>query len=192
MPTQVVDISSQIDQYGLETVGGTSSSTFGGQTVALPKSKGPAYMASNGQINVQLSHAGLSTATTGAETTIAQYSIPAGSFDIVGRGVMIEAWGTATFASGTAVAKLYFGSVGTTVGTLATTNFWWAAITIWKDGSSSQNGFFQSTVSTTHQGTSALSQTETDTAAIIVKVTANQSAVANAIKVNGFVVSGFN
>lgn len=190
MPVKQVAADHQLDQTFLETVGGTSSSLFGGQTNNLGYNG--ALMAANGQINVQLSHAGASTATTGAETTIFTYSLPAGSLDVVGRGLFIEAWGNATFASGTAVAKLYFGSVGTTVGTLATTNVWWAGITIWKDAASSQNGFFQSSVATTHQGSSLLSQTETDTAAIVLKVTANQSAVASAIKVFGFVVTGFN
>lgn len=195
MPVQVNDVSQQIDQQGLETVGGTSSSTFGNAKQTALKQiglSGTALMAGAGNINVQLSHAGAATATTGAETTIFTYSLPANSLDVVGRGVVITAWGSATFASGTAVAKLYFGSVGTTVGTLATTNVWWAQIEVFKDAASSQNGVFQSSVATTHQGTSLLSQTESDTAAIVIKVTANQSAVASAIKVFGFTVAGMN
>ena len=191
MPIQQVDTAHQLDQFGLETVGGTSSSQFGGQTTNVGKGNA-VYMSANGQLNVQLNHAGASTATTGAETTIFSFTLPANTLDVVGRGLSIQSWGSATFASGTAVVKIYFGSVGTSVGTLATTNNWWGQIEIWKDAASSQNGIFQSTISTTHQGTSLLSQTETDTAAIVIKVTANQSAVANAIKVNGFQVVGLN
>lgn len=191
MPVNQVDTAHQLDQFGLETAGGTSSSQFGGQTTNVGKGSA-IYMAANGQLNVQLSHAGASTATTGAETTIFSYVIPAKTLDVVGRGVSIQAWGNATFASGTAVVKLYFGSVGTSVGTLATTNPWWSQIEIWKDAANSQSGIFQSTVSTTHQGTSVLTQTETDTSAITIKVTANQSAVANAILVFGFQVVGLN
>lgn len=191
MPTGINAPGNQLDQYFLETLGGTSSSQFGGATTNLNRGQA-ILMSSGGNLNVQLSHAGLSTVTTGAETTLASFTLPANTLDVVGRGVQVQIWGSATFASGTAVAKLYFGSVGTSVGTLATTNPFWAELTVFKDGASSQNGSFQSTVSTTHGGTSLLSQTETDTAAIVLKVTANQSAVASAIKIFGFVVTGFN
>lgn len=185
-----VDQSHQLDQTNLETVGGTSSSQFGGQT-RQPAAQ--TLMASGGQMFNTIASAGISyAATTGAELTVASFSLPANTLDIPGRCVVIQAWGSATFASGTCVVKLYFGSVGTTVGTLATTNVWWAQIQIWKSGSSTQSGFFQSSVATTHQGSSILTQTESDTAAIVMKVTANNSAVANAAVVNGFVIEGFN
>lgn len=191
MPTNVNGPGNQTDQYFMETLGGAHSAQFGGATTGLNRGQA-SLMALNGNLNTQLSHTGFTTATTGAETTLASFSLPASTLDVVGRGVQITVWGSATFASGTAVAKVYFGSVGTTVGTLATTNPFWAQLTIYKDAASSQNGTFQSIVNTAHKGMVALSQTETDTAAIVLKVTGNQSAIASAIVVNGFVVQGFN
>lgn len=194
MPTQQVDQSSQLDQFGLETVGGTSSSQFAGQTTAIGRPNA-VYMASNGQIltNLVEGSTGIAySATTGSELTVVTYTLPAKTLDVSGRGIVITAWGSATFASGTCVVKMYFGSVGTSVGTLATTNPWWGQINIWKASSNKQTGYIQSTISTTHQGSTILNQTETDTSTITIKITANNSAVANAAVINGFTIEGLN
>lgn len=191
MPIKLLSASTQVDDYNLERVGGTHSFAFGGQTTNLHPST-QTLMSTDGTILATLSHAGLSTVTTGAETTLATFTLPAGTLDAVGRGINIQVFGSATFASGTAVVKVYFGSVGTTVGSLATTNVFNANLTIWKDAASSQTGIFTSSVATTAQTPVLLSQTETDTASIVLKVTGNQSAVASAIKINGFIITGYN
>lgn len=191
MPVKQTDPSGQIDSAFLEQVGGTQSFQFGGQTTNVRQGAWT-LGAAMGSISTQVSSTGFTTATTGAETTIVSFSLPAKTLDVVGRGILITVWGTSTFASGTSVVKVYFGSVGTTVGTLATTNAFYAELYAFKTGSSTQTGVFNTTANTTSAAPLVLTQTESDTAAILIKVTGNTSAVASAVAINGFIVTAFN
>jgi hypothetical protein len=86
---------------------------------------GTATVLAEGNINRQISSAGISPGATGADNVLAVFSIPANSFDISGRGVGITAQGKFGATANNKDIKIIFNPstavVGSTVGTGGTT-----------------------------------------------------------------------
>lgn len=92
------------------------ASFVGGTTQVLP---------TDGNLNVQISSAGISPGATGADNVLAVFSIPAGSFSAAGKMVTITANGSFANNGDTKTVKIIFNPatavVGSTVGTGGTT-----------------------------------------------------------------------
>lgn len=144
----------------------------------------------------------------GADTTadtLAQAILPANIFDIVGRCVTVQAFGTVSATSATKTVAFTFGAgINQSIVQFTTTNGgqWQFYAQIFKTGANTQTMMIQADAG----GTTAsilgltggralliLTATETDTAAITMKVT-GQSSVATAGLVNcaGFICDGYN
>lgn len=86
---------------------------------------GLAYMGQSGNINVQISSAGVSPGATGADNVLAAFVLPANCFDQAGRGLTITAQGKFVSGAGTKDIKIIFNPatavVGSTVGGGGTT-----------------------------------------------------------------------
>jgi hypothetical protein len=109
------------------------------------------------------------------EDTLFTFALPANAFDIAGRTLQITAAGSLATNAHSKTAKLYFGS-----SIVATTG--------------AQTGFYSPIVGTTHGGISLpIAGTETDTAAITIKVTGQTgTAAANDVVLNSLIIEALN
>jgi hypothetical protein len=160
--------------------------------------KSGASMAGGGCISAQLSNAGIGNGADTTADTLFSVSLPANVFDIVGRSLQFFAWGSVTASSATKTVAFAFGSSITTsvAYTTTQTGAWALDVNLWKTGASAQGGFaLMDTIgaTTTRNVTVFTAGTETDTAAIVAKIT-GQSSVGTAgyVLCNGFVVYGYN
>lgn len=141
-----------------------------------------------GQISAQVSAAGIGNGADTTEDTLFTFSLPANSFDKVGRGVSIFAAGSLANNAHTKTVKVYFGTgivftvIAATTGNVA----WQAILNVFRSSiAKTQVGQGCAAVGATHSGVSAiLPGAEDDTAAITIKVT-GQTATANASDVVG-------
>lgn len=148
-----------------------------------------------GALNKQLSVAGAGNGADTTEDTLFTYSLPANSLGAVGNEVDIEAWGSVTATSATKTVKVYFGTTVTQTLTWTTTQTgaWGVLMQVFKQAASVQLAItkFDSLGATITRSVAVINNgSETDTAAIVLKVT-GQSTVgtANTVLCNGFVVS---
>jgi hypothetical protein len=194
MPGSVTVVSGLIErQLGRGVVASSALQRMG---------KGGALMAGGGNIFVGASAAGVGNGADTTEDTLFTVTLPPNSLDVVGRQIMIEAYGSIAATSATKDAKIYFGSTqlaganfhATTTGT----GIWLLNAIITKTGSNAQTCLVQMDT-TLPAGTLARSvnvptaPTETDTAGIVIKVTGQSSvATANLVLCNMFTVSGWN
>jgi len=168
--------------------------------------KGAAQMAGGGCLAANLSVAGFgNTADTGPDT-LTSLILPPNTFDLVGRNLEIQAWGTTL---GTVATR----SVGVTWGmspgsasivagpmtlTTSVVNNWLIVLTVFKQASNVQIGFATYELSAAGAAVSRIMNnytagSEVDTAAIIIGVTASVStSTANSVLCNGLAVYGFN
>ena len=145
----------------------------------------------------------------GADTTadtLASVVIPARTFDIVGRCITLQAWGNVTATSATKTVSFSFGaSLTQSIVQFTTTNTgqWQVWIQLFKTGANTQMALFQADAGGTTASLLGLSGgralnistagTETDTAAITMKITGQSSvATANTVTCQGFIVDAFN
>jgi hypothetical protein len=157
-----------------------------------------------GNINVQVSSAGIQPGATGADNVLAAYTIPAYSFDNFGRGIWIEAAGSFGATGNNKRIKLIvnpasaivgstIGAGGTTIadtGTVATNgNGWFLAAAVFKygtGGANTQIGIHQQAL--VGAASSALVApsliTATESGAIMVAVTGNATTAASDIVFN--------
>ncbi len=79
-----------------------------------------ALMSAEGNINRQISSAGVSPGGLAADNVVAVYALPAGSFDVLGRGISITAQGSIVSSANAKRTKIIFNPttavVGSTVG----------------------------------------------------------------------------
>jgi hypothetical protein len=124
------------------------------------------------------------------EDTLATYSLPANALDKANRGIFIYAWGTYANNTNTKAANLYFGSEKITAATGNNTN-WALEMTVGKVAANSQVMSMQNITGSTHGGVNNTTGAETDTAAIVIKVTGQNStsATANSIVLKGMYVT---
>lgn len=97
------------------TNGGTNPSnevTQFGQSSAL--------MAEEGNINRQISTAGVQPASTGADIVLAVYSLPANAFDVAGRGINVQAAGSSVNNGNTKRMKIIYNATTAVVGQAVT------------------------------------------------------------------------
>ena len=88
------------------------------ETVAFGSSTG--LMAAEGNINRQISSAGVTPGATGADNVLAVYSLPASAFDVLGRGLGITAQGSFGATSNTKRVKIIFNATTAVVGSTVT------------------------------------------------------------------------
>jgi hypothetical protein len=162
--------------------------------------KGGALCAGGGNIFVGASSAGIGNGADTTEDTLFTVSIPAGTLDLVGRQILIEAYGNMTATSATKDARIYFGSTSLTTafhGTTNQTGIWSINALITKTGPNAQSSFIAVDYTIGSPSNPRVSvilpMTEVDTAPIIIKVT-GQSTVgtANTVTCNVLAVSGYN
>jgi hypothetical protein len=176
-----------------------------GKTVASSSAlqrfgKGGGLMAGGGNIFVGVSAAGIGNGADVTEDTLFAVSLPPNSLNIVGRQVLIEAYGSVSATSATKDARIYFGSTSLTTafhGTTTQSGIWCVSALITKAGPNSQSAFvaLDYTIGSpaVPRVSTILSPTEADTAGIIIKVTGQSSvATAGLVTCNLLCVSGFN
>lgn len=162
-----------------------------------------------GNLATQPSGGGTSLTTTGnifeffgsvgngadtTEDTLKTFSLPANALDQINRGVYIYAWGSYGNTPGTKAAKLYFGSTSLAAATGQNTG-WALEFVIGKSAANTQQISGQQIVGTVHGGvTNTANASNTDTAAIVIKLTGQNSTSANAntIVLNGMYVQFMN
>jgi hypothetical protein len=173
---------------------------------------GTATVLAEGNINRQISSAGVQPGATGADNVLAVASIPASSFDISGRGIGITAQGSFAATANNKRVKLIFnpatavvgstvGAGGTTVadtGTVATSGGGWSVqANVFKyggNGSNTQIGLHQQA-----QIGSAVAAllapsliTATESGAILVAVTGNATTATSDIVFNFLELNAMN
>lgn len=158
---------------------------------STPPSAGGASTSPNGNVFAFVGSVGNGADTT--EDTLKSFALPANALDIAGRGVHIYAWGSFANNTNTKHAKLYFGSEVLSTG--SGNNVSWS-LEMWamKSASNAQRLSGQPIVGTTHGGVNNQTGAETDTAAITIKVTGQDSTSANAsaIVLNGMFIEFMN
>lgn len=150
-----------------------------------------AQRAFNGS-SVQLSTTGIGNGADATEDTLFSYSLPAGALAIAGEGLSLFAFGSLANNAHNKTVKLYFGATVFSLGTVSTAAAsWWAKATVYKVSSSHQLVVFDGMIGATAIATSVVASTETDTAAIVIKVTGQSgSSAANDVVANGLTASG--
>jgi hypothetical protein len=158
-----------------------------------------ALMAGGGNIFVGCSQAGIGNGADTTEDTLFSVSIPAGAFDIVGRQIMIESYGSITAQNATKDARIYFGTTSLTsafhVAAATTSGAWSLVALITKTGANQQTGWvsLDYSIGAATRVSVVISPNEVDTAPIVVKVTGQTSAGgAGVVLCNMLTVSGYN
>jgi hypothetical protein len=172
---------------------------------------GVATVLAEGNINRQISAAGIQPGATGADNVLAIYSIPASSFDSVGRGIGITAQGSFGATANNKRIKLIFNATaaivggtvsgGTTIadtGTVATNGGGWSVqANVFKyggSGSNTQIGLHQQ--AQIGNAVAALLApsliTATESGPILVAVTGNATTAASDIVFNFLEVNAMN
>lgn len=160
--------------------------------------KGAALCAGGGNLASFVSQAGIGNGADTTEDTLFTGSLPPNSMDVVGREMSIQAWGNISATSATKTARVYWGStvLATIQATTTQTGVWIVNATIIKTGANAQTACVA--IDTSISGSlvrtaSILSPNETDTAAIVMKVTGQVTAGgAGIVTCNGFVPAGYN
>lgn len=126
-----------------------------------------------------------------AEDTLMTYTLPAATLTATNMGIRVTAWGVTANNADTKTLKFYFGSVvESSALTASIAGRWWTQATILKTGASTQD-VIQALVggATSLADANFAALTETDTAAIIIKLTGTASAAnANDIIQEGMVI----
>ena len=169
--------------------------------------KSAAQAAAGGSIYSNLSVAGIGNGADVTADVLMSCSLPANIFDIFGRCITLQAFGTVAATSATKTVAFVWGggSLSQSICQYTTTNTgtWQVYVQLFKQASNVQIALFQAdatgTVATllgSASGRSTLLNTggsETDTAAITMSITGQcNSSVANVVKCNGFIVDGYN
>lgn len=159
--------------------------------------KGGALAAGGGQISVQLSAAGVGNGADTTEDTLFTVTLPPNTLSLPGQCISLLAWGSITATSATKNAKLYFGSsIAVPVTYLTTTTgSWQIYMMVFKVSANVQTALTEadSVGAATSRNVTVTAGSETDTAAIVCKVTGQTTAGgANVVTANGFQVCGMN
>ena len=149
----------------------------------------------NTALSKQFSVAGVGNGADTTEDTLFTYTLPANALAAVGNEIDILAWGTVAATSATKTVKVYFGTsiVPSAVYTTTQTGTWAISLTVFKQAASVQIALAEIDAigATTARAVSDLNGSETDTAAITIKVTGQSSVgTANLVLCNGLTVAG--
>jgi hypothetical protein len=173
---------------------------------------GSGFVAAEGNINRQISSAGVSPTSTGVDYVLAAFSLPANSFDVANRGISITAQGSFGTTTNNKTIKIVFnpsvatvgGSIGSggitvaTSGVVATNGSGWSLqANVFKYGVAGSN-----TQITLHQQsqnggavgplTAPQLATAAESGAILIAVTGNAATAATDSLWNFFEVSAMN
>lgn len=160
---------------------------------STPASGGGVSLNPQGTVFAFASQTGVGNGADTTEDTLKTFSLPANAFDVANRGVQITAFGKYANNTNTKAVKVYFGATAVSVGTDNNTN-WWAEVYVYKTASNAQIICGLTQHGTTVGAPSIANGSETDTAAITIKVTGQDStsATANAIVLNGLFIEFLN
>lgn len=147
-----------------------------------------------GDLNHQLSIAGVGNGADTTDDTLFSFSLPAASFDANGRGVVVETWGKFASNGNNKTVKVFFGSsVVFSTGVVTNNNTgWFMRLVVRRSGPNTQLasafGFAGTTVIAPPI---PVAGSETDTGAITIKVTGASPTIgaANDVLANAFSVS---
>lgn len=161
---------------------------------AIQAGGGSGTVLSGGQL-----YAGLTTVGTAANTTetdLQTYTMPANTFDVASRGVRVTAWGSYGATANNKTIKGYFGAANVVYNSTALAQNgtgWVLEFEVYKTGSNTQCHWGNLVAGNTIPGAQSGTDTQTDTAAIVIKVTGqNGTAVANDIVCRGMTVKMIN
>jgi hypothetical protein len=156
--------------------------------------------AEEGNINRQMSLAGVGNGADTTDDVLFTYSLPASAFDQAGRGVCVTAYGKLAANGNNKRVKLWFGATVVADSGVSTGNAvgWQLSADVFKVGavgSNTQTAQGQSIVGGTHGGVNVPpAPTETESGAIVVKVTGTSptTGAANDVLANFFQVNFMN
>lgn len=187
------------------------SSMGNGAAQFASDAQNPLIMGDSGNLNAQVSSAGVQPGATGADNVLAVFSIPASAFDKAGRGIQIRAHGSFGSTANNKRIKIIFNPsaavVGSTVtggttiadtGTVATNGGGWSlGASVFKYGNAGSNT--QLGVNLQNLAGAASSAllapaaiTATESGAILVAVTGNATTAASDVVFNLLQVLGMN
>lgn len=171
--------------------------------LATPPSQAGASINTAGNLNVQISAAGINPGATGADIVLATYTIPASAFDVANRTASLQTAGSFGATANNKRVKIFFGCTSAVVGsavvggtavadtgTVATNGGGWAlTANVAKYGASGSNT--QIAIHNQAQVGAAVSAllapqllTASENAGIIVAITANATTAATDIVFN--------
>lgn len=146
--------------------------------------KGTAASAGGGQIYTQQYSTGLALANVQTESTMLKYVLPPNSLDIMGRSLLITAFGNFPSTNNAIHSgKLYFGAASISIGQSTTSSAAQAFMLQWtvqKSGPSQQVLMSQVIVSSVHGGLTVSTATEVDTLGSTIKFTGTSTAASAA------------
>ena len=183
-------------QNGYRLISGTDlNKIFNGNeaiTPAIAAGGGGSTVNPAGVLSVNLTSTGNTADTT--EDTLMTYSLPAKTLSATNKGLKIRAWGNTAANADNKTIKLYFGSEVITTPTAATNNKGWELeLEVYKNGASTQVVFGKGIVDTTSVTPLITTGAETDTSAIVIKVTGTAgTGNANDIVAKGLIVEMLN
>ena len=181
---------------GFRLIDGTVlNKLFGGNvaiTPAIAAGQGGSTVNPEGVLSVNITSNGNGADTT--EDILMSYSLPAKTLSATKKGLKIRVWGTTAANTDNKTIKLYFGSAVFTTPTAATNNKNWELdLEVYKSGTNTQVVFGKGIVDLTSVTPLVTTGTETDTAAIMIKVTGTAgTANANDIVAKGLIVEMLN
>lgn len=181
---------------GFRLINGTTlNALFTGQVAITPVSQaglGAGTFNPSGILSVNTTSTGNGADTT--EDTLLTFSLPAKTLSANKKGVRIKAWGNTATNADNKTMKLYFGSEVITTPTAATSNKGWELeLEVYRTGASTQVVFGKGVVDTTNVTPLITTGAETDTAAIVIKITGQAgTANANDIVAKGLIVEMLN
>ena len=175
---------------------------FGGGTASFPE---------EGNINRQISSAGVNPGSTGNDNVLAVYTLPASSFDILGRGLQITAMGSFGATANNKTIKIIFNAATAVVGSAVTggttvcstgvqaTNGggWMVSAAVFKygaNGSNTQIGMNTGMVAgASHLGVAApVLITATESGATLIAITGNAATATSDIAFNWLEINAMN
>lgn len=159
---------------------------------ATPPSAGGSSLNTEGNIFTFFGQVGNGADTT--EDLLKSFNLPANALDSVGRSINIYAWGSYGANTNSKTVKMYFGASTVTSTQTLNGGGWALEMMVGKSASNVQRISGQIIAGTSHGGCTTGTGAETDTAAITIKVTGQDttSANANAVVLQGLVVNYMN
>jgi hypothetical protein len=151
----------------------TGTDTFKLPPVINAGAVGTGSFAPMGRINSQFSVAGIGNAADLTDDTLFTFALPASSLDVVGRGVIVEAFGKFAANGNNKTVKIFFGSAVVTSGVQVGNNVGWRLrLELYKQASNVQIGSGWGQAGTTVFAVPVpINGAEADTNTITIKVT---------------------
>jgi len=127
-----------------------------------------------------------------SETDLHSYTIPAAHFNVNNRAIRLSAWGAFTANANTKTIRVRFGG-GTAIVINPVTaapngSRWSLAVVIVRRASNDQELLFESKVALLHETNGRQLQTETDSGALVLKVTGQSGTAGSDMTINGSMV----